>query len=105
MQEKETITSNGIDGNIRLSGDCFCSTSAEPLYCIKSPPLDWKFPFIRLLVKDSYNLVSLHQDQLIGLPSDLAMEDSAPSLLVRTRLIWSHHDWLNQGYVQKIWTL
>ena len=44
MQENETITSNRTDGNFRLSGDCFCSTSAEPRCCVNSPLRDRKIP-------------------------------------------------------------
>ena len=36
-QEKETITIvTDMDGNLRLLGDCFCSTSAGPLGTGKS---------------------------------------------------------------------
>ena len=42
IQEKEIITS--MDGNFRFLGDCFYSTTAEPQYCVNSPPRDWKIP-------------------------------------------------------------
>ena len=39
-----TITSNYMDGNFRHLGDCFCSTSAEPLYCVNNPTQDEESP-------------------------------------------------------------
>ena len=46
MQAKKKKLSlvTGMDGNLWLSSDCFCSTSAEPGYCVNSPPRDWKIP-------------------------------------------------------------
>ena len=42
-QEKGTITSNQY-GWFPALGTCFCNTSAEPRYCVNSPPQDWKIP-------------------------------------------------------------
>ena len=48
MQEKETITNLviGTDGNFRLFCDCFGSASAEPRYCVNSPPRYRKIPSV-----------------------------------------------------------
>ena len=37
-KKKKLAQVAGTDGNFRLSGDCFCSTSAQPRYCVNSPP-------------------------------------------------------------------
>ena len=43
-KKKKLSLVTGADGIFRLSGDCFCSTSAEPRYCVKQSPLDLKIP-------------------------------------------------------------
>ena len=43
-KKKKLSLVTGIDGNFRLSGDCFCSTLADPRYCVNSPPCDQKIP-------------------------------------------------------------
>ena len=48
-KKKKLSLVTSTDGTFRLSGDCFCRTSAEPRYI---PPRDQKTPF----VKDSYIL-------------------------------------------------
>ena len=53
IQGKETITSNATDGNVRLLGDSFCSTSAEPRFWVYSPPQYRKIHLHRKIVKDT----------------------------------------------------
>ena len=43
-KKKKLSLVTGTDGIFRLSGDCFCSTSAEPRYCVNSLPRDRKIP-------------------------------------------------------------
>ena len=47
-KKKKLSLVTGTDGNFQLSGDCFCSTAAEPQ--------TGKSHLHQLLVKDSYNL-------------------------------------------------
>ena len=61
MQEKETITSNREIAGSRVT---FCSTSAEPRYCVtNSPPLETGMSHLRrLLVKaDHFNYLKRKQ--------------------------------------------
>ena len=44
MQEKKLSLVSGTNRNFQLEADYFCSTSAEPWYCVNSPPQDWKIP-------------------------------------------------------------
>ena len=43
-KKKNLSLVTGTDGNFRLSGDCFCSTTTEHRYCVNSPPRDRKNP-------------------------------------------------------------
>ena len=53
-KKKKLSLVTSTDVNFLLSGDCFCSTSAEIQYSVNSHPRDRKIPSARLLVKYSY---------------------------------------------------
>ena len=42
MKKLSLVT--GTDGLFRISGDCFCSISAEPRYLVNSHPRDLEYP-------------------------------------------------------------